>query len=203
MFYIGGRMMFKRFFILVIGSILIGIGINLYFVPYHFLDGGMIGIGLIFHYWFGFKPGLTIILLSIPLYVIAFFKDRTLFYNSIHGLWLSSFMIDFFYQWYDLYNLPPLFSALTGGTLVGVGIGLMLRSDSATGGTDLLAQLISKGFGLNAGKLIFVIDSMVLLVGWPIIGMESFLYSLFAISTVGFFTTILTHHKDSDGYSFR
>jgi uncharacterized membrane-anchored protein YitT (DUF2179 family) len=196
-------MMFKRFFILVIGSILIGIGINLYFVPYHFLDGGMIGIGLIFHYWFGFKPGLTIILLSIPLYVIAFFKDRTLFYNSIHGLWLSSFMIDFFYQWYDLYNLPPLFSALTGGTLVGVGIGLMLRSDSATGGTDLLAQLISKGFGLNAGKLIFVIDSMVLLVGWPIIGMESFLYSLFAISTVGFFTTILTHHKDSDGYSFR
>jgi hypothetical protein len=44
---------------------------------------------------------------------------------------------------------------------------------------------------------------MVLLIGWPIIGMESFLYSLFAISTVGFFTTILTHHKDSDGYSFR
>lgn len=195
--------MFKRFIILVIGSILIGIGINLYFVPYHFLDGGMIGIGLIFHYWFGFKPGLTIILLSIPLYVIAFFKDRTLFYNSIHGLWLSSFMIDFFYQWYDFSNLPPLFSALVGGTLVGVGIGLMLRSDSATGGTDLFAQLISKGFGLNAGKLIFAIDSMVLLVGWPIIGMESFLYSLFAISTVGFFTTILTHHKDSDGYSFR
>jgi uncharacterized membrane-anchored protein YitT (DUF2179 family) len=203
MFYIGGRLMFKRFIILVIGSVLIGIGINLYFVPYHFLDGGMIGIGLIFHYWFGFKPGLTIILLSIPLYVIAFFKDRTLFYNSIHGLWLSSFMIDFFYRWYDFYNLPPLFSALTGGTLVGVGIGLMLRSDSATGGTDLLAQLISKGFGLNAGKLIFAIDSMVLLIGWPIIGMESFLYSLFAISTVGFFTTILTHHKGSDGYSFR
>ncbi|MEL3973606.1 YitT family protein [Rossellomorea oryzaecorticis] len=195
--------MFKRFIILVIGSILIGIGINLYFVPYHFLDGGMIGIGLIFHYWFGFKPGLTIILLSIPLYVIAFFKDRNLFYNSIHGLWLSSFMIDFFIQWYDFYNLPPLFSALVGGTLVGVGIGLMLRSDSATGGTDLLAQLISKGFGLNAGKLIFAIDSMVLLVGWPIIGMESFLYSLFAISTIGFFTTVLTHHKGSDGYSFR
>ncbi|MGR3764704.1 YitT family protein [Rossellomorea sp. NS-SX7] len=195
--------MFKGFFILVIGSILIGIGINLYFVPYHFLDGGMIGIGLIFHYWFGFMPGLTIILLSIPLYVIAYFKDRTLFYNSIHGLWLSSFMIDFFYQWHDFYVLPPLFSALVGGTLVGVGIGLMLRSDSATGGTDLLAQLISKSFGFNAGKLIFVIDSIVLLIGWSIIGLESFLYSLFAISTVGFFTTILTHHKDSDGYSFR
>jgi uncharacterized membrane-anchored protein YitT (DUF2179 family) len=194
--------MFKGFYILVLGSVLIGIGINLYFVPHHFLDGGMIGIGLIFHYWFGFKPGLTIILLSIPLYCLAFIKDRPLFYNSIHGLWLSSFMIDFFYRWQDFHVLPPLFSAFIGGALVGIGIGLMLRADSATGGTDLLAQLIGKSSGVNVGKLIFAIDSVVLLIGWSIIGLEAFLYSLFAISTVGFFTTILTHHKDSDGYSF-
>jgi uncharacterized membrane-anchored protein YitT (DUF2179 family) len=194
--------MFNGFYILVLGSVLVGIGINLYFVPHHFLDGGMIGIGLIFHYWFGFKPGLTIILLSIPLYCLAFIKDRPLFYNSIHGLWLSSFMIDFFHRWKDFHILPPLLSAFIGGAFVGIGIGLMLRADSATGGTDLLAQLIGKSSGFNVGKLIFAIDSVVLLIGWSIIGLESFLYSLFAISTVGFFTTILTHHKDSDGYSF-
>ncbi|MCA1054517.1 YitT family protein [Rossellomorea aquimaris] len=194
--------MIRKFMILITGSMLIGIGINLYFVPHHFLDGGMIGIGLIVHYWLGFKPGLTIIVLSIPLYMIAFFKDRALFYNSIHGLWLSSFMIDFFYQWHEANVLPALYSGLVGGTLVGIGIGLMLRADSATGGTDLLAQLIGKSFGYNVGKLIFMIDSVVLLIGWSIIGLESFLYSLFAISAVGFFTTILTHDKDSGGYSF-
>ncbi|NQD65919.1 hypothetical protein HP456_08280 [Bacillus haikouensis] len=191
--------MVRGFLILVAGSILIGIGINLFFVPHQFLDGGMIGIGLIFHYWFGFKSGLTIILLSIPLYLIAYFKDRSLFYNSIHGLWLSSFMIDFFDEWHDLYNISPLLSAFTGGAFVGVGIGLMLRADSATGGTDLLAQLIGKSLGFNVGKLIFAIDSMVVLIGWSIIGSESFLYSLFAISTVGFFTTLLTHDKDRGG----
>ncbi|MCA0147936.1 YitT family protein [Rossellomorea vietnamensis] len=195
--------MIRVFSIIIIGSIFVGIGINLFFVPHHFLDGGMIGIGLIAHYWLGVKPGLTIILLSIPLYLLAFFKDRILFYNSIHGLWLSSLMIDYFYQWHTLVHLPPLLSAFFGGAFVGIGVGLMLRGNSATGGSDLLAQLIGKSFGWNVGKLIFAFDSIVLMAGFPIIGMGPFLYSLLAVSTVGFFTTILTHHKGEDGFSFR
>ncbi len=188
--------MLKVVFIIVTGSIFVGIGINLFFVPHHFLDGGMIGIGLISHYWFGFKPGLTIILFSIPLYMLAFIKDRILFNNSIHGLWLSSLMIDIFDEWKSVFMFSPLVSAFLGGAFVGIGIGLMLRGNSATGGSDLLAQLIGKNFGWNVGKLIFAFDSIVLIIGLPIIGLESFLYSLLAVSTVGFFTTILTHHKE-------
>jgi uncharacterized membrane-anchored protein YitT (DUF2179 family) len=197
------KRMFRTFSIIILGSVFVGIGINLFFVPHHFLDGGMIGIGLIAHYWFGFKPGLTIILLSVPLYMLAFFVDRKLFYNSIHGLWLSSLMIDFFYQWKNILTFSPLMSAFLGGTFVGIGIGLMLKGNSATGGSDLLAQLIGKSFQMNVGKLIFAFDSIVLMVGWPIIGTESFLYSLFAVSIVGFFTTILTHHNHDNGFSFR
>ena len=198
-----GKGMIRDFGIIFFGSLLVGIGINLFFVPHLFLDGGMIGIGLISHYWCGFKPGLTIIILSIPLYTLAYFLDRTLFYNSIHGLWLSSFMIDFFYKWNTLIILPPLPSAFWGGSFVGVGIGVMLRGNSATGGTDLLAQLVGKSLNWNVGKLIFAIDSLVLVLGWPVIGLEAFLYSLFAVSTVGFFTTILTHHNHDNRFSFR
>lgn len=168
----------------------------MFFVPHHFLDGGVIGVGLIAYYWFGFKPGLTIILFSVPLYIFAFFKNRTLFYNSVHGLWLSSMMIDFFHHYSASFTLPPLMSAMIGGGVVGIGIGLMLRGDSATGGSDLLAQLIGKSFRLNVGKLIFIFDTIVLLIGWPIIGTEAFLYSLLAVSSVGFFTTILTHQRE-------
>jgi uncharacterized membrane-anchored protein YitT (DUF2179 family) len=195
--------MMRVFSIIVVGSVFVGIGINLFFVPHHFLDGGMIGMGLIAHYWFGVKPGLTIILLSVPLYLLAFFKDRNLFYNSIHGLWLSSLMIDIFYQWHTIFLVPPLMSAFLGGTFVGIGIGLMLKGNSATGGSDLLAQLMGRSFGMNVGKLIFAFDSFVLMVGFPVIGVEAFLYSLLAVSTVGFFTTILTHHNEEDEFSFR
>jgi uncharacterized membrane-anchored protein YitT (DUF2179 family) len=187
---------------IIIGSLLVGVGINGFFVPHHFLDGGMIGIGLIAHYWFDVAPGLTIIILSIPLFGIAFFINRSLFYNSIHGMWLSSLMIDVLGGLKWLVDIPPMYSAFIGGTFVGVGIGLMLRANAATGGSDLLAQLVGKKTGWNVGKLIFVFDAIVLTIGWPIIGLEALLYSLLAVSTVGFFTTILTHDSSNDGFSF-
>ncbi|WP_421378972.1 YitT family protein [Bacillus salacetis] len=195
--------MVKVYTQIILGSLLVAIGINAFFVPQHFLDGGMIGIGLISHYWLDFKPGLTIVVLSIPLYILAFYFDRSLFYKSIHGLWLSSLLIDMLKPLSENIDLIPVMSALAGGVFVGVGIGLMLLAEAATGGTDLLAQIIGKSTGWNVGLIIFVIDTFVLLGGFTLIGAYSFFHSLLAVSTVGFFTALLTHNKNRKGYSFR
>lgn len=195
--------MVKVYMQIVLGSLLVAVGINAFFVPQHFLDGGMIGIGLISHYWLDFKPGLTIVILSIPLYVLAFFFDRSLFFKSIHGLWLSSLLIDMLEPISKFIHMIPVVSAVTGGAFVGIGIGLMLLAEAATGGTDLLAQIIGKSTGWNVGIIIFIIDTIVLLGGFALIGAYSFFHSLLAVSTVGFFTALLTHNKNRKGYSFR
>ncbi len=194
--------MLKSFIYVAFGSVLVALGIDGFFVPYQFLDGGMIGIGLLFHYWFDFQPGLTMIVLSIPLYFYAYIYDRPLFYNSIHGLWLTSLLIDMLKGWNIFFTVGPMASALIGGSIVGIGIGLLLRANAATGGTDLFAQLLGKRTGINVGKVIFIIDAFVLLLGWPIVGLHAFLHSLLAVTTVGFFTTILTHDNDKQGFSF-
>ncbi|TYR76581.1 YitT family protein [Rossellomorea vietnamensis] len=195
--------LYKVYLQIALGSLLVAIGINAFFVPQHFLDGGMIGIGLISHYWLDLKPGLTIVILSIPLYVLAFFLDKNLFFKSIHGLWLSSLLIDVLQPISENIYLIPILAALAGGVFVGVGIGLMLLAEAATGGTDLLAQLIGKSTGWNVGIIIFFIDTLVLLAGFSLIGAYSFLHSLLAVSTVGFFTALLTHTKKRKGFSFR
>ncbi|MGM0845382.1 MAG: YitT family protein [Bacillota bacterium] len=195
--------MFKVYLQIGLGSLLVAIGINAFFVPMHFLDGGMIGIGLISHYWLDLKPGLTIVVLSIPLYILAFFLDRSLFFKSIHGLWLSSLMIDVLQPISEKIYMIPILAALTGGVFVGIGIGLMLLAEAATGGTDLLAQIIGKSTGWNVGIIIFFIDTLVLLGGFSLIGAYSFFHSLLAVSTVGFFTALLTHNNKRKGFSFR
>jgi uncharacterized membrane-anchored protein YitT (DUF2179 family) len=195
--------LYKVYLQIALGSLLVAIGINAFFVPQHFLDGGMIGIGLISHYWLDLKPGLTIVILSIPLYVLAFFLDKNLFFKSIHGLWLSSLLIDVLQPISENIYLIPILAALAGGVFVGVGIGLMLLAEAATGGTDLLAQIIGKSTGWNVGIIIFFIDTLVLLAGFSLIGAYSFLHSLLAVSTVGFFTALLTHTKKRKGFSFR
>ncbi|RLQ95208.1 YitT family protein [Falsibacillus albus] len=190
----------RKFTLLTIGSILIAVGINAFFVPHQLLDGGMIGIGLIIHYIFHIQPGLSVIVLSIPLYIIAWFSFRPLFFNSLHGMLLSSFLIDFFYPISFWVKLPIIFSSILGGIFVGLGIGLLLRAEAASGGIDLLAQMVGKTKGWNVGIIIFALDSLIIITGALVIGKDAFLFSLLAITTIGFFTSVLSL-KEGTGHS--
>lgn len=154
----------------------------------------MIGVGLIANYVFGLKPGLTTIVVSIPLYIIAWFNFRTYFYNGLHGLLICSFFIDLFHPLSTLPHTPPiLVSALTGGLLLGTGVGLMLLVKVSTGGGDLLALMLSKVTFMNVGLIILTIDIIVILSGaLAIRETEMILYSFIMILMIGFTTYTMT-----------
>lgn len=50
----------------IIGSLLIGIGVNGFLVPNYLIDGGILGIALILHYFLHLKTGITMVALSLP-----------------------------------------------------------------------------------------------------------------------------------------
>ncbi|KYD23184.1 YitT family protein [Parageobacillus toebii] len=187
--------MLKKMIVTIIGSIFLAIGINVFLVPHHLLDGGIIGIGLIVKYIWHVKAGLTIILLSIPLYIMAWFYYRPFFYNSLHGLLFSSLMIDIFSVLRGIIILDPMISSVIGGGLVGIGIGIMLREETSTGGTDLLAQFIARMTNWNVGIIIFIMDALIITVGSFVIDSTSFLYSLIVVTVVGIVTTMLTQTR--------
>jgi uncharacterized membrane-anchored protein YitT (DUF2179 family) len=191
----GSTMVMKKMMAIVGGSLLLGIGINVFLVPHHLLDGGMIGLGLIAKYVWHVQAGLTMIILSVPLYLAAWFCYRPFFYNSLHGLLFSSWMIDVLSVLRGIVTLDPLSSAIFGGMLVGAGIGLMLREETSTGGTDLLAQFISKWTNWNVGVIIFVIDACIITSGSILIDSVPFVHSLIVVTVVGAVTTILTRQK--------
>lgn len=186
----------KKASAIVAGSIPIAIGINLFLFPNELLDGGMIGIGLIVNYLWGFETGLTIILCSIPIFILAWFRYRPYFFNSIHGLLISSLFIDVLSPLRDVqiseYLQSPLKSSIIGGLLVGIGIGTMLKFETSTGGTDLLAQFLSDMFRINVGVVILLIDALVVTIGGLLISPETFLLSFITIFVVGISTTIMT-----------
>ena len=188
-------MMIKKMAAVIVGSLLTGVGINVFLVPHHLLDGGMIGLELIAKYVWNVQAGLMMIVLSVPLYVAAWFYYRPFFYNSLHGLLFSSWMIDVLSVLRGVVALDPLWSAMIGGILVGAGIGLMLREETSTGGTDLLAQFIARLTNWNVGIVIFVIDACIISAGSLIIDSVPFVHSLVVVTVVGAVTTILTHEK--------
>lgn len=69
-------------------------GDQFFLVPHKVLDGGVIGIALIANYVFDLHIGFVIILCSIPMFIAAWMLNREIFYNSLSGMLISSFVID-------------------------------------------------------------------------------------------------------------
>ncbi len=183
----------------LIGSLILSFGINIFLVPFELLDGGMIGIGLIIRYLLGIKAGFAIMILSLPIFALAWFYYRDYFYNSLHGMLISSLLIDALFPLHDwladYIHLPSLLNSIIGGALIGLGIGIMLRFDTSTGGTDLLAQFLADLFHWNVGLIIFLIDAIVIGIGGLLISKETMLLSTVTILSVGITTSLCTWRK--------
>lgn len=177
---------------IIIGSIILSVGINIFLTPHEILDGGIIGLSLIMHYLFRLKIGLMIILLSLPIFILAWFKYRTYFYNSLHGLLVSSVIIDLLKPLRNLIEIESLYGAVIGGVLVGFGTGLMLKFETSTGGTDLLAQFISAKTKINVGIIILIIDAMIVGLGGLLLSSRTLILSILTIVCVGITTSIIT-----------
>ncbi|MEH7396415.1 YitT family protein, partial [Priestia megaterium] len=104
----------------------------------------------------------------------------------------SSLLIDWLEPIKDQFQLSVFPSVILGGICIGTGIGLMLRYETSTGGTDLLAQLISKAFSLNIGIVILVIDGFIITAGLPLLGPKTFLFSCSTIFIGGMTTSLIT-----------
>ena len=121
---------------IIIGSMLVGIGVNLFFVPNQVVSGGVTGIAILLHYAFGTPVGLVTLILNLPLLAIGWkwaggmkFLART----SVAVVVLSLTI--------DLtgpYLTPPTADRLLvicyGGLLDGLGLGLVFRGRGTTGG---------------------------------------------------------------------
>ncbi|WP_226037728.1 YitT family protein [Aquibacillus saliphilus] len=192
----------KKISTIILGSILLSIGINFFLVPFKLLDGGMIGLGLIVNYLTGIQAGLAIIGLSIPIFILAWVYHRDYFYNSLHGMLLSAFMIDYLsklhYSLIAKFHFSSILSAVLGGIFIGIGIGIMLRYKTSTGGTDLLAQFLSRIYKVNIGITIFILDSLIICLGGLLISFKAFILSTVTIIFVGIFTSLCTWNMEQD-----
>lgn len=196
--------MFKNLLIIICGSILISISLNAFVVPNHLLNGGVIGLGVIFKYAFNFKIGLTVLCLSIPLYLIALVYYRSYFFHGIQGMVLCAFFIDLLEPLSSTPNSAPLYiNALTAGFLLGTGIGLLLLVGSSTGGGDLLGLMIAQITSINVGIIILLMDLSIILLGSILIEEVTIFYSFIMIFMIGLTTYTITHFfkEKNDSYT--
>lgn len=188
--------MLKKLAIIGFGSTMIGVGINGFILPFHLINGGIFGISLLLKYIWGFKAGITFILLNIPVYMFAYKSDPVYFLNGVIGAMISGIMIELLIPLNGTIQMPIISSVISGAVMIGIGVGVMLRNHISPGGMDLLALLLSKWSKVNVGVIMVVIDAVIILTGLLLLKDPRLLYSLLIISIVGLLATIITSfHK--------
>ncbi len=128
-----------------IGCAVFGLGFNLFLVPNGLNAGGISGLSMALVHLSGVGTvGTVTAILNLPLFAVGGIKiGKRFFFGSLLGMLLSSTFIDLF----ALLPRPetePLLSALYGGVLCGLGLGLVFSTGNTTGGSDIIVRLLKR-----------------------------------------------------------
>ena len=181
----------RSWFLIFFGCAVMGTGFVLFINPYKFVPGGVYGMGIVMHNLFpSIQVGTFGYMFDIPLMVIAVlifggqFGTRTVLAALFTPGYMNVLTKLVYPNAEAVEALDPaqllggrldlsgdLFLAcLMGGVIIGVGMGLVVRQQATTGGTDIVAMLLQKFAGIKFSTGIFLADGFVVLTGLAVIG---------------------------------
>ena len=185
---------FKNIVLNLIGVILITLALKGFMIPNKFLDGGIIGISILIHEITKWPFGILVLVLNIPfLFIGNRMLGKTFAFQSLLTFVLIAVSMTFLDV--DPVTSDPLLIALFGGCLIGVGMGLCIRSGSTADGVEILALVTIKKIGLNIAEVIFAMNTLLFLAAAWSFGISTALYSI-----VTYFSAVKSLDYISNGF---
>lgn len=169
----------RRSMLIVIGAALAGYALEAVLIPNAVIDGGVTGVSIMGNHVFGIPLGILLFVLNLPFIYLGYKQvGKTFAFYSVIGIAALSFST------MVMSGIGPILTekdellvVLSGGVMLGVGVGLVLRNGGALDGTDVLAVLISSKVPFSVGDVILFINAFIFTGAGFIFGLESALYS--------------------------
>jgi len=143
---------------LLTASGLVSLGVY-FFTQTGLLTGGTAGLTLLITQMTDFSFGQLYFLINIPFYLLAWMQlGRRFTLNTLVSVTVVSACVDNLHRVISIDHLEPIYAAIMGGALIGVGLLIMFRHKSSLGGFGILALFLQQRFGLRAGKVQMALD---------------------------------------------
>ena len=170
---------FIAYGLIVLGSFILAAGFVFFINPYNIVPGGVYGIGIVVHHLFPIIPiGMFGLAMNIPLTILGIRILGPRFgIKTVVGMVLASVFMDMLTFLIgdenpktmlngsiDLSN-DVLLACIFAGVLIGLGLGLIFKAKATSGGSDIVAMIISKYTRLPLGQLMIYVDSVIVLLG--------------------------------------
>lgn len=171
---------FKDYILITIGAFIFSYGLEAFLVPNDVIDGGVVGISLIFKELTGFSFSIFLIILNLPFLFLGYKQiGKTFALQSLYGIVLAAIFTEILHHVSPVTD-EPLLAAVFGGIVLGVGVGLVLRNNGALDGTEILATLISSKSPFSVGQIVMFFNLFILGSAGFVFNTNSAFYSLIA-----------------------
>lgn len=156
---------------MLVGCAIFALGLNLFIVPCNLVLGGTTGGSVVLNKLFGIPVGTASILINIPIMLIGWrilgwqFIARTAATSLVLGVMIDAL------AWVKFPEVDPILSALYGGILIGIAIGIFYQHNWSSGGSEILARAWGKITGKGTmGQTMAVMDGIVVIGGNMLLG---------------------------------
>ena len=160
------------------GALLAAFSIQTFLSPNMILDGGVIGISMIVSKLTNLPLSIFTIILNIPFLLIGYKNlGKKFLIKAVYAMLIFSCFLTMFSNVNELTE-DILLATIYGGIILGIGVGLVIRSGGCLDGTESVAIIINKKTSFSTGQIIMLFNIFIYLTAGALFGLDKALYSL-------------------------
>jgi uncharacterized membrane-anchored protein YitT (DUF2179 family) len=175
----------KSYVLIVLGAVIHALAFNMFLGPNQIPMGGLSGLAQIINFLIPVLPvGTMNMVMNVPLLLLSGkLLGRRMLISSVVAVATSSVAIDAIGAMHDFAAMDPFLSAIFGGAMMGLGLGLISAQNATLGGTSTLARLVKIKYPwLSTGSIIVGSDIVILVLAVLAFGkLEAALYGTIAL----------------------
>ena len=178
-----GRQLVWDYLLLTLGALVTAFSFVAFFLPHDIAPGGVTGIATVLSSVTGLNVGLLSFLINLPLFAIGW---RRVGWRFAARSFIAMLLLSLFIDVIPVFDLSGdmMLASLFGGVIMGVGLGMVVRSGATTGGTDMAAMIVHEHWSfLTVPMVLFAIDAVVVVIAAMAFGLQAGLFALVSLFT--------------------
>lgn len=163
---------------LVLGTMVVSLGVTLYSDSV-LVTGSTAGAALLIEHATGFSFGTIFFVINLPFYWLAYKRMGPAFtIKTFVAVGLVSAFSRLTPLWIDFARLDPIYAAVAGGALMGIGLLMLFRHRAGLGGINILALYLQENFNIRAGYFQLAVDVIILVCAFLTLPFDKVLLSI-------------------------
>ncbi len=154
----------KSYMLMTIGLFIFVFSWTVFLIPHEIAGGGVSGLASVINYATGFDVSYSYLIINAVLLGIGFLVLGKAFgFKTIYCIAVAALMFEFLplIPWVSDIE-DKLINSLIGGTMSGIGIGIIFLQGGSTGGTDIVALIIAKYREMSPGRVFIICDLVII-----------------------------------------